>query len=180
MHKLEELWEAGSIDLFFGDESHVCTEGYVPYGWTFPDEEYVVPSLREGRLNIFGMIDRNCNYHGFTTTESIDSDKFVEFVDKFSLSLAKPTVLVVDNASVHKSKKVRSHFEDWNSRGLHVFYLPPYSPQLNIAETVWRILKGKWVAPHDYATKQGLFQKVEEILSKIGGEYTINFCRPAA
>ncbi len=29
-----------------------------------------------GRLNIFGMIDRNNTYHGFTTTENINSDKF--------------------------------------------------------------------------------------------------------
>lgn len=180
LQKLEELWEAGYIDLFFGDESHVCTEGYVPYGWIFPDEECVVPSQKEGRLNIFGMIDRNSNYHGFTTTESIDSDKFIEFVDRFSMSLSKPTVLVVDNASVHKSKKVKECFGKWNERGLFIFYLPPYSPQLNIAETVWRILKGKWISPHDYATRQGLFQTVENILSKIGKEYFIKFCRPAA
>ncbi|KAA6341355.1 hypothetical protein EZS27_010843 [termite gut metagenome] len=31
--------EQGQIDLFYGDESHVCSEGYVPYGWQFPDEE---------------------------------------------------------------------------------------------------------------------------------------------
>lgn len=180
LQKLEELWEQGLIDLFFGDESHVCTEGYVPYCWIFKDEEYVVPSLKEGRLNIFGMVDRNCNYHGFTTTQSINSDKFIEFVDKFSMSLDKLTVLVVDNASLHKSKKVKARFKEWNERGLYIFYLPPYSPQLNIAETVWRILKGKWISPHDYATKQGLFQTVENILSKIGTEYMIKFCRPAA
>ena len=180
LQKLEGLWEAGHIDLYFGDESHVCTEGYVPYGWIFPDETCVVPSLKEGRLNIFGMVDRNCRYHGFTTTESIDSDKFIEFVDLFSISIPKPTVLVVDNASVHKSKKVKACFERWNERGLFIFYLPPYSPHLNIAETVWRILKGKWISPHDYATKQGLFQRVEDILSKIGKEYFIKFCRPAA
>lgn len=180
LQKLEELWEFGHIDLYFGDESHVCTEGYVPYGWIFPDEECVVPSLKEGRLNIFGMVDRNCNYHGFTSTESIDSDKFIEFMDQFSLSIPKLTVVVVDNASVHKSKKVKDCFQRWNERGLYIFYLPPYSPHLNIAETIWRILKGKWISPHDYATKHGLFQKVEDILSKIGKEYFIKFCRPAA
>lgn len=180
LHKLEGLWEMGYIDLYFGDESHVCTEGYVPYGWIFPGEECVVPSLKEGRLNIFGMVDRNCKYHGFTTTKSINSERFIEFVDEFSMSITKPTVLVVDNASVHKSKKVKEYFKCWNDRGLYIFYLPPYSPHLNIAETVWRILKGKWISPHDYNTKHGLFQTVEDILSKIGTEYKIKFSRPAA
>ena len=31
------------------------------------------------------MIDRNNHYHGFTTTESIDADKVVEYLDDFSL-----------------------------------------------------------------------------------------------
>lgn len=123
LHKLEELWELNHIDLYYGDESHVCTEGYVPYGWILPGEECVVPSLKDGRLNIFGMVDRNCNYHGFTTTESINSHKFIEFVDRFSMSISRPTVLVVDNASIHKSKKIKSYFKQWNERGLYIFYL---------------------------------------------------------
>lgn len=45
--------------------------------------------------------------------------------------------------------------------------LPTYSSQLNIAETVWLILRGKLISPHDYATKQGLLRRVKEILSKI-------------
>lgn len=125
MQKLEELWEAGHIDLFFGDESHVCTEGYVPYGWIFPDEECVVPTRKEGRLNIFGMVDRNCAYHGFTTAESINSEKFIGFMDKYSLFLSRPTVVVVDNASVHKSRKVKAWLDRWKERGLFIFYLRP-------------------------------------------------------
>ena len=36
--ELENLSTSGKIDLYYGDESHVCTEGYVPYGWQFPGE----------------------------------------------------------------------------------------------------------------------------------------------
>jgi hypothetical protein len=32
LQELEKLSNQGLIDLFFGDESHVCTQGYVPYG----------------------------------------------------------------------------------------------------------------------------------------------------
>jgi hypothetical protein len=37
LRELESLSEQGLIDLFYGDESHVSSEGYVPYGWQFPD-----------------------------------------------------------------------------------------------------------------------------------------------
>ena len=56
--------------------SILCTEGYVPYGWQFRNEDVYIPSPKAQRVNIFGMIDRNNRYHGFTTTESIDADFF--------------------------------------------------------------------------------------------------------
>lgn len=36
----------GLIDLYYGDESHICTEGYVPYGWQFRGEDVYIPSER--------------------------------------------------------------------------------------------------------------------------------------
>lgn len=141
LQELERQWAYGLIDLYYGDESHVCTEGYVPYAWKFKDEDFFIPVCKGGRLNIFGMIDRNCNYHGFTTQGSINSDKFIEFMENFSLGICKETVVVLDNSSIHKSRKVKDCLERWKERGLHIFYLPPYSPHLNIAETLWRILK---------------------------------------
>lgn len=180
LQELERQWESGLIDLYYGDESHVCTEGYVPYAWKFKDEDYCVLVYKCGRLNIFGMIDRNCVYHGFTTQENINSDRFIEFMDNFSLGIRKETVVVLDNSSVHKSRKVKECLQRWKERGLHIFYLPPYSPHLNIAETLWRVLKGKWIQPHHYGDKHGLFATVENILSGIGNQYMIKFCRPAA
>lgn len=180
LQELERQWESGLIDLYFGDESHVCTEGYVPYAWKFKDEDFCVPVYKCGRLNIFGMIDRNCVYHGFTTEDNINSDKFIEFMEDFSLGIRKETVVVLDNSTVHKSRKVKDCLQRWKDRGLHIFYLPPYSPHLNIAETLWRILKGKWIQPHQYGNKHGLFSIVEDILSNVGKQYMINFSRPAA
>lgn len=180
LQELECQRENGLIDLYYGDESHICTEGYVPYAWKFKDEDFFIPTFKCGRLNFFGMIDRNCVYHGFTTQENINSDRFIEFMENFSLTINKETVVVLDNSSIHKSRKVKECFDRWKERGLHIFYLPPYSPHLNIAETLWRILKGKWIKPHHYGTKHGLFSAVEEILSNIGKQYTINFYRPTA
>ena len=81
--------------------SILCTEGYVPYGWQFRNEDVYIPSPKAQRVNIFCMIDRNNRYHGFTTTESIDADKVVEYLDTFSLNIKKDTFIVLDNASVH-------------------------------------------------------------------------------
>ena len=180
LQELEQLNRGGKIDLYYADESHVCTEGYVPYGWQFRDEDVYVPSWKAQRLNIFGMIDRNNRYHGFTTTESIDADKVVEYLDAFSLGIRKDTVIVLDNASVHRNRKVRELRSLWEERGLFLFYLPPYSPHLNLAETLWRIMKTKWIRPQDYVSADNLFYTVNRALAAVGDSLGIKLKHNAA
>ena len=152
---------------------------YVPYGWQFKDEDVFVPARKAARLNLFGFISRNNEYHGFTAQENITQDKIVSYLDEFSKSITQKTVLVLDNASVHRGRKVKEKREEWAERGLFVFYLPPYSPQLNIAETLWRILKGKWIKPQAYQNAQILFDTTNRILEGIGKDYIVNFSHVA-
>lgn len=180
--KLQELVQQekdGLIDLYYGDESHICTEGYVPYGWQFRGEDVYIPSERGLRLNIFGMIDRNNRYEGFSTTENMTADKVADFLDRLSLRLRRNTFVVLDNASVHRCKLMRELRPIWEKRGLFLFFLPPYSPHLNIAETLWRILKGKWLRPVDYCSTDSLLYATDRALAALGSELNINFTHAA-
>lgn len=176
--KLQELVkqrEDGLIDLYFGDGSFVCTEGYVPYGWQFPWENITIPSERRVRLNIWGMIDHDCNYHGFSSMESMTSERIADFLDKFSLTIKRDTFIVIDNAKVHRSKLMKEMRGIWEKRGLFLFFLPPYSPHLNIAETLWRFLKGQWIQPADYVSTDNLFYAVNRALGALGSTNLIDF-----
>ncbi len=175
MQELVKQYDAGLIDLFFGDGSFTCTEGYVPYGWQFPWENVTIPSERYKRLNIWGMIDYRSNYHGFTSMESMTSEKIADFLDKFSLTIKRETFIVLDNAKVHRSKLMKEMRKIWEKRGLFLFFLPPYSPHLNIAETLWRMLKGQWIQPSDYASADNLFYAVNRALGALGTANRINF-----
>jgi hypothetical protein len=53
--------------------------------------------------------------------------------------------------------------------------LPPDSPHLNIAETLWRKLKCEWLQPEDYATTDGLFYQVRQALAAVGKGLKIRF-----
>ena len=170
----------GLIDLYYGDESHQCTEGYVPYGWQLEGEDVFVPSQRIARLNIFGMIDRGNNYEGFTTTERMTAEKIVCFLDDFSFKVKRNTFIVLDNAKVHRNRWVKELRPIWEKRGLFLFFLPPYSPHLNIAETLWRILKGKWIRPQDYQSTDMLFYSTKMALAAVGKNLIINYSHIAA
>jgi transposase len=68
----------------------------------------------------------------------------------------------------------------WEKRELFLFYLPPYSPHLNIVETLWRILKGKWLRPVDYVSTDSLFYATNRALAAIGKDLFIKYALCAA
>lgn len=64
--------------------------------------------------------------------------KFVcEQLDRLSFSIHHPSVVVLDNARIHTAGLIQHMRPVWEVEGLILFFLPPYSPHLNIAETVW-------------------------------------------
>ncbi|MBD5355916.1 MAG: transposase [Bacteroides sp.] len=130
-------------------------------------------------MNIFGIVSPDCRYEGFDTTDSITGDRLAEWLDGFSGRIDLPTFVVLDNASIHRKGEVARKIPEWRERGLYIFYLPPYSPHLNIAETVWRFLKGMWLKPHHYCSRSTLHDATKVILDGIGSEYVINFSHAA-
>jgi transposase len=66
-------------------------------------------------------------------------------------------------------------FETWQKRGLYIFFLPPYSPQLNIAERLWKEIKEGWIKPRDYIYAENLFYAVDRICANIGKNLKLNF-----
>ena len=92
-----------------------------------------MPSERGGRLNCFAPLSRDnrihARIHARLTPETITAAFVSERLDALSLTLARPTVVVLDNASVHK-KAARERGAVWQERRLFVFFLLPYSPHL--------------------------------------------------
>lgn len=173
--ELETLSEQGLITLLYADESHVCSEGYVPYGWQFPEEEVFVTSQKGYRLNCWGMISRQNDCHWDTTVKNIDSQFVLEKLDNLSFSIHQPTFVVLDNARIHHAKIIQERIPFWQNRGLYLFFIPPYSPQLNIAETMWRHLKGGWLRAEDYLDKESLAYALNRCMASIGTNLKIKF-----
>lgn len=173
--ELEKLSEAGRIELFYGDEAGVSLEPCVPYGWQFADEEVSMPTAKGAGVNCFGLFTRSNKSVAATSENTINADFVVEQLERLSFSIEKITVVVLDNARIHTGKQMTERIEYWQRRGLFIFYLPTYSPHLNIAETVWRKLKYEWLAPTDYEDGQRLRYSVKQALKEFGKSLRINF-----
>lgn len=172
---LEKLSENGHISLFYGDETGISERGYCPYGWQFKGENVRIPSSHGKRINCFGLISRSNEFHFETTEQRINSDFLITFFDKFSQKIVRKTVVVLDNASIHKSKFFISKSKEWEKKGLFFMYLPPYSPQLNIIERLWLEIKQRWIKPKDYGSFQTLKKAFQNVLTQIGNQFKIKY-----
>jgi transposase len=148
--KLKIQDEAGEIDLRYVDETGFCLKPYVPYAWQEKGEQITVNSQRSKRLNAFGILNRRQELEVFLFESTINSDVVIACIDRFSETIKMKTVLVVDNASVHTSNVFLEKQAEWEAKGLTIFFLPTYSPELNIIEILWRFIKYQWLEVNAY------------------------------
>ncbi len=138
-----------------------------------------MPSAKGKGLNCLGLLSRNNKLMFTTTTGNITSHFVFDYLERLSFTLEKPTVIVLDNASIHTAKIIQQQRKVWEIRGLILFYLPPYSPQLNLIEILWKMLKYYWLKPEDYAEEQLLFYITSQALAAVGNTLNINFSEVA-
>lgn len=173
--RLERLCAHGHVDLFYGDESGVSLQPCVPYGWQFQEEQVFLPSTSGKGVNCFALLNRKNECWFRTTEQTITAGTIRQWLDVFAQSLKRLTVIVLDNAPVHQAGEIQRCRQGWQERGLYVFYLPAYSPHLNIAEVLWRKLKYEWLRAEDYADKETLCYQVWQALAAVGKSLKIAF-----
>jgi transposase len=163
------------IDLFYFDESGFTLEPCVPYAWQPRGETLEVPCSKSKRLNVLGFVNRECSFTSVVFEGSVTSAVVVASIDHFISTLRRPTVLIMDNASIHKSFEFQENIEGWLQQGLTIVHIAPYSPELNIIEIVWRKIKYEWMPFSAYESFLRLKECLFDILANIGKSYTIKF-----
>jgi len=106
---------------------------------------------------------------------ALTADLFVRAVNDFVAQMSGPTVLVLDNASIHKARLGRARHAEWAAQGLTRLFWPPHSPELNHSELLWHRCKHYGVRPEDYPSDHSLLQRVEYVLKRVGTDYTVTF-----
>jgi|SRR5674476_971348 len=95
--------------------------------------------------------------------------------DEFVKTITKRTIVVIDNAPIHKSRKFMAKILEWRELDLIIYFLPPYSPELNLIEILWRFTKYQWLPFETYRNFKNLKENLSLVLSQIGSKYDINF-----
>ena len=168
--------DQGDCELWYFDGAGFCLTPCVPYAWQPIGDNIKVPtSSHSRRLNILGFLKRDNKIVPYMIEGSVDADAIIQSFDQFSDQLEKRSYVLIDNAPMHRSKAFIQQIPKWVKKGLIVKYLPPYSPELNLIEILWRFMKYYWLPFSAYASFQSLVAAVEVILNGFGTDYRIAF-----
>jgi transposase len=159
----------------------------VTYSWVPAKERKRVPyeTPRRRRYNVMALYAPGgpapfFDWHGRAT--HLTSDELIGLL-AVRRRTALPLIVVLDNASFHRSLDVQDAIPELWKRGVYLYYLPPYSPELNAVERVFRTLKHHELPERTYPTLIGLITAVEAAFARQEAELLAQHqtqLRPAA
>lgn len=129
--------------IFFADESGIRSDYHAGTTWGRVGRTPVVKSTGERYgLNMLSAVNAQGHFRFMTVNGSVNATVFIDFLERLLTGMERKVFLVVDGHPSHKAKMVRD-FVQANQDRIELFFLPPYSPQLNPDELAWAHVKGK-------------------------------------
>ena len=92
-------------------------------------------------------------------TGGVNADVFIEFLKRLLVGAKRKIFLIVDRGPAHRAKKTKAFVETLGGK-LMLFFLPPYSPDRNPDELVWKHLKADTVGRMVTTSKADFKEKV--------------------
>jgi len=131
--------------IFFEDEAGIRSDFHAGTTWAPRGQTPVVEATGERfGLNLISAISPRGELRFMTLPGRMNATKFLEFLERLLEDADRPIFLIVDGHPSHRARKVFDFVrstEGW----LRLFFLPPYSPELNPDELVWNHLKSHGV-----------------------------------
>lgn len=139
--KIKKLAKKHKATIYFGDEAAVRSDYHKGTTWALKGQTPVVESTgARFSVNMISAISARGSMRFMTIKGRLNSDRFIEFLKRLTHNAKNPVFLIVDGHPTHRSGKVKRYVESTKNQ-LQLFYLPPYSPDLNPDEYVWNHLK---------------------------------------
>jgi len=154
--------------MYFADSTHPAHQTRLAFGWIKKGiRKAVKMTACQKRVNIIGAI--NIETHQTTTREVewVNAESLKEFALNLIVDnpAAKTIHLFLDNAGYHKSKE----FVEWISETkIKLHYLPPYSPNLNPIERLWKVMHEQVTYNHYYEKFLDFKEAILEFFQEIG------------
>jgi transposase len=131
--------------IYFADEAGVRSDFHSGTTWGVRGRTPIVSSTgsRFG-ANIISAVSPRGDMRFMLTKSRVNAKVFIDFLRRLLVNASGPIFLIVDGHPTHKARSV-TKFVDSQEGKLQLFFLPPYSPELNPDEFVWNDLKNNCI-----------------------------------
>lgn len=158
--------EDGTVDLWAADEVHFQQHGSRCRMWVPPETKDPVllhaPTRRS--VGYFGAVRlRDGKFLFSRETGKFHGLSFFEFMKglrRTSIRTARRVVVITDNAKYHHARLHRTWREE-HTLDFALDYLPPYSPELNPIERVWKLTRRLCLHNRYFAQLEEVIDTVE-------------------
>ena len=156
---------AGALTLDYPDECGFSPTLPVGYSWSLPGRrKFIRHEAPQGRrvdaLAAYRPFGRSPKLVVFTAERTWDSLDLIGSL-RALLPSKVPRVVVLDNAGFHTSKVIRRARKGLAEVGIYLYFPPPYSPELNRIEPVFRQVKHQEIPQRSHTTRSGLREAVD-------------------
>ena len=132
--KIKARAKRENAEISWGDETGVRSDesrhrGYAPPGQT---PIVKIPARRKS-LSMIAAVTNQGKVRFMIYPGGLSPERLIVFMQRLIKDAPRKVFLILDNLNVHKAKVVREWLEEHANR-IEVFYLPPYSPELNPSE----------------------------------------------
>jgi transposase len=172
---------AAKRQVFFVDAAHCVYGTFLCCLWSFA-RLFVRAAAGRQRFNILGAFNAvTRELVAVTNTTVVNAETMCELLRKIAaLGHAGPVTLVLDNARYQKCALVQDLAR---SLGIELLFLPGYSPNLNLIERLWRLIKKEALYGRYHATFAHFKAAIEETINllptkhkdKLASLMTLNF-----
>ena len=169
--------------VYYADGVHPTHNSRSTYAWIEKGDDLEQPTVSgRDRVNINGLV----NAKDVTDVIAVDCERInaQSTKDMYQLALekhpeAEKIYIISDNARYYKNKELTEWIKD--SKITQIF-LPPYSPNLNLIERLWKFLRKKVINTEFYRTKElfreainKFFKNIAKYKSELETLLTLNF-----
>ena len=143
--RIRTMAKRETAEIFFEDESGVRSDFHSGTTWAARGKTPVVRVTGQRfRLNMISAVSPKGSLRFMVVRRGVGAQVFVEFLKRLMHGRRRAVFLIVDGHPSHRSKRARSYVDSLGGK-LKLFFLPPYSPELNPDEFVWNDVKNNGV-----------------------------------
>jgi len=161
--------KAKGAKILFADEASMRSDYHAGTTWAPRGCTPIVPADGfRSSVNMISAISSGGELHFMLVDGRSNAEVFKHFLEQIMLGEDRPIILVVDGHPIHKARRVMDYVESTHGQ-LELHFLPPYSPQLNPDEQVWKNVKERVAkqGPHDKYELRVMIRKALERLQHL-------------